>query len=179
MFPQRIALLVAVLALASVAGIDGQQPETPAGQGTTFKSGVDLVRFDVRVVDAAGTPISDLRPEEITITEDGVKRPVVLFQRVTEPAGSYVDDAIRATTSEVSSNTAFPRGHLYILIFDQTHITAGNEQRARVAAEEFIRRRVRPSDRVALFAVPGPGPQLGFTGNKQRAISELLAVRGT
>ncbi len=161
-------------------GTAAQQPQTAApGQTTTFRSGVDLVRFDVRVVDATGKPITDLRPEEITITEDGVKRPVVLFQRVTEPAGSYVDEAIRATTSEVSSNTAFPRGHLYILIFDQEHITPGNEQRARVAAEEFIRRRVRPSDRVALFAVPGPGPQIGFTGNKQRAINELVSIRGT
>jgi VWFA-related protein len=151
-----------------------------AGKGqATFRSGVDLVRFDVRVVDDTGKPVTDLTPEEVEIYEDGKRLPVVLFQRVTEPSGSYVDEAIRATTAEVSSNTAFPRGHLYILIFDQEHITAGNEQRARVAAEEFIRRRVRPSDRVALFAIPGPGPQLGFTANKLRAINELATIRGT
>ena len=179
--PRSLALVVTSMTLAAVAALNAQQPPQPppAAQTPTFKSGVDLVRLDVRVADAAGKPISDLKPEEITITEDGVKRPVVLFQRVTEPAGSYVDEAIKATTSEVSSNTAFPRGHLYILIFDQQHITAGNEQRARVAAEEFIRRRVRPSDRVALYAIPGPGPQLGFTGNKLRAINELASIRGT
>ena len=145
---------------------------------TTFKSGVDLVRFDVRIVDEAGRPITDLRPEEIEIYENGKLLPVVLFQRITEPAESYVDAAIRAVTAEVSSNEAFPRGHLYILIFDQQHITPGNEQRARMAAEQFLRRRVRPSDRVALFAIPGPGPQLGFSADKTRALQELKTIRG-
>ncbi len=149
------------------------------GVAQTFKSGVDLVRFDVRIVDDAGRPITDLRPEEVIIEENGRALPVMLFQRVTEPAESYVDAALRAVTAQVSSNDAFPRGHLYILIFDQQHITPGNEQRARMAAEQFIRRRVRPSDRVALYSVPGPGPQVGFTADKTRALKELVSVRGS
>ncbi|MEX1129074.1 MAG: VWA domain-containing protein [Vicinamibacterales bacterium] len=186
--PRRLSFLLAVVALLGAAGLAAQsaKPEQTAppaqesgGGQVTFRSGVDLVRFDVRVVDGTGKPITDLKPEEVEIYEDGTRLPVVLFQRVTEPSGSYVEEAIRATTAEVSSNTAFPRGHLYILIFDQQHITPGNEQRARRAAEAFIRRRVRPSDRVALFAIPGPGPQLGFTANTLRAIKALESIRGT
>lgn len=144
----------------------------------TFKSGVDLIRFDVRIVDENGKPITDLRQDEIVIEEQGRPLPVSLFQRVTEPAESYVDAALRAVTAQVSSNEAFPRGHQYILIFDQQHITPGNEQRARMAAAQFIRRQVRPSDRVALFGVPGPGPQIGFTADKTRALKELGSIRG-
>ena len=166
----RLLFFAGVL-LASAGGIAAQQP--------TFRSGVDLVRFDVRVVDGTGRPVTDLRPDELEIVEDGAVLPLVLFQRVTEPAESYVDAALRAVTAEVSSNDAFPRGHLFILIFDQQHITPGNEQRARMAAEQFIRRRVRPTDRVALFAIPGPGPQLGFTSDTTRAIQELASIRGS
>src|SRR5690606_41678498 len=102
-----------------------------------------------------------------------------MFQRVSEPADeSYQEEAIRAVTAQVSSNEAFPRGHLYILIFDQQHITAGNEQRARMAAEQFIKTRVRPSDRIALFAVPGPGPQVGFTADTTRVLGQLKSIRG-
>jgi VWFA-related protein len=150
----------------------------PAAAQPTFKSGVDLVRFDVRVVDGSGRPITDIRPEELEIYDGGQLLPIVLFQRVTEPAGSYVDEAIRAVSAEVSSNEAFPRGHLYILIFDQQHISPGNEQRSRQAAEQFIRMRVRPNDRVALYALPGPGPQIGFTVDKIKAIKELASIRG-
>jgi VWFA-related protein len=177
--PRRLVLLLAAVALATATPRASVRVQDEARGQVTFRSGVDLVRFDVRVVDATGKPITDLGADELEIHEDGRPLPIVLFQRVNEPAESYVEDAIRATTAEVSSNTAFPRGHLYILIFDQEHITPGNEQRARRAAEEFIRIRVRPSDRVALFAIPGPGPQLGFTGNKQRAIEALESVRGT
>lgn len=145
----------------------------------TFRSGVDLVRMDIRVVDAAGRPITDLRQDEVIITEDGTSRPALLFQRVTEPSETFVDAATRAVTAEVSTNEGFPRGHLYLLVFDQAHITAGNEQRARMAAEQFIRRHVRPSDRVALFAIPGPGPQIGFTTDRVRVIEELTRVRGS
>ena len=172
------AALAAAMAFGA-AGVTGVTGVTLRAQAqATFKSGVDLVRFDVRVVDANGRPITDIKPEELRIIENGETLPIVLFQRVTEPAESYVDAALRAVTAEVSSNDAFPRGHLYILIFDQQHITAGNEQRARIAAEQFIRMRVRPSDRVALFAVPGPGPQVGFTSDKTRAIAALDTIRG-
>jgi VWFA-related protein len=169
-------LLVAGILLT--VGLSGRaQSQAPAPP--TFKSGVDLVRMDIRVTGSDGRPLTDVRPEEIDVRENGQRLPVVLFQRVTEPAGAYVEEAMRAVSAEVSSNDAFPRGHLYILVFDQQHITAGNEQRARQAAEQFLRVRVRPTDRVALYALPGPGPQIGFTTDKARVINELSAVRGT
>lgn len=144
-----------------------------------FRSGVDLVRLDIRVTDAAGRPITDLRADEVVITERGTDRPILLFQRVTEPAETFVDVAARALTAEVTSNEAFPRGHLYVLVFDQAHITTGNEQRARLAAEQFIRTKVRPADRVAIYAVPGPGARLAFTGDQQRALAALESIRGS
>ena len=165
-----LALLAACVAAS--AGVFAQAQ-------LTFRSGVDLVRMDIRVVDAAGRPITDLRQDEVIITEDGTNRPALVFQRVTEPAETFVEAATRAVTAEVSTNEGFPRGHLYLLVFDQAHITAGNEQRARMAAEQFIRRHVRPSDRVALFAIPGPGPQIGFTSDRVRVIEELARVRGS
>jgi VWFA-related protein len=176
-FVQLRSVLVAAALAAGALPVTARQQ--PANEQPTFKSGVDLVRFDVRVADGTGRPITDLRADEIEVYENGRRLPVVLFQRITEPAGTYVDEAMRAVTAEVSSNEAFPRGHLYILIFDQQHITPGNEQRARMAAEQFLRTRVRPSDRVALFALPGPGPQIDFTTDKLRVINELSSIRGT
>ena len=174
--PLRSLLIAAFL---TVSGLPAGAQPPPGAEQPTFKSGVDLVRFDVRVVDDSGRPIKDLQSDEIEVYEEGKLLPLVLFQRITEPAGSYVDEAMRAVTSEVSSNDAFPRGHLFILIFDQQHITPGNEQRARLAAEQFVRTRVRPNDRVALFALPGPGPQIGFTTDKLRVIEALSGIRGT
>src|SRR6266511_3826254 len=144
-----------------------QAPTHPA-----FRSGVDLVRFDLSVTDDKGKPLPDVRPDEIEILENGKPLPIVLFQRVQEPAGFYTDAAIRAVSAEVTSNDATPRGHLYIFVFDQDHITPGNEQKGRAAAATFIRTRVRASDRLAMFGVPGPGPDLQFTSDTRRALAE-------
>ncbi|PYR60730.1 MAG: hypothetical protein DMF85_04135, partial [Acidobacteria bacterium] len=171
-----VARGAAVLAL-SAFGI--QHSALTAAQQPIFRSGVELVRFDLRVTDADGRPVTDLRPDEVQIVEDGKVRPLLLFQHIQEPAGAYADAAMRAVSAEVTTNRGTPRGHLYMLIFDQQHIAAGNEQIARRAAEAFIRTRVRPSDRVAVFGVPGPGPQIGFTADRTRAIAALSKVHGT
>ncbi|MBP1636383.1 MAG: VWFA-related Acidobacterial domain protein [Acidobacteria bacterium] len=179
---RRAAVLLAFLALpAAVAG----RPQAPSGAGQSqgtpqavFKAGVELVRLDVRVLDADGLPITDLRADEITIREGGADRPVVLFQHVEEPRGTYQEIARRTVGAEVSTNRGAPRGNLFVLAFDQNHIRAGNEQRARLAAERFVRTRLRPGDRVALYALPGPGPQVPFTANRQAVLAGLPEVRG-
>jgi VWFA-related protein len=169
------ALLVFVAGLAPQAPLD----QARGGPPPVFRSGADLVRFDIRVTDGSGRPLTDLRAEEIEIVEDGAARPILLFQHIEEPAGGYTEAAIRSVSAEVSSNRGSPRGHLYILIFDQAHITPGNEQIARRAAESFIKARVRPSDRIAIVGIPGPGPQMGFTSDRTRAVAELQKVIGS
>ena len=142
---------VVVVLLVAAAGAGGLAEQQDAPQ---FRAGVELARLDIEVTDAQGRPIEDLRPEEVEIVEDGQRHPVVFFQHVREPDGSYVDAALRTIGGDVSTNQGAPRGRLYVLVFDQNHITAGNEQRARLAAEQFLRARVRPEDRVALMASP-------------------------
>ena len=171
---KRHAVVVAVLLVAAgVAGLAGQQ-DTPR-----FTAGVELARLDIEVTDAQGRPIEDLRPDEVEIIEDGQRHPVVFFQHIHEPAGSYEDAARRTIGGDVSTNQGAPSGRLYVLVFDQAHITAGSEQRARLAAEQFLRARIRPGDRVALYGLPGPGPQVGFTSDITRVIAELEHISGS
>jgi VWFA-related protein len=170
----RVAPLLLLVAVAGQAA----PPQAPQPPPVVFRSGVELVRLDVRVVDASGRPVKDLRPEEVVITEAGVSRPVVLFQHVAEPSGTYVEVARRTIGAEVSTNQGAPRGHLYVLVFDQNHITPGNEQRVRAAAQRFLDTRVHPGDRVALYALPGPGPQIAFSSNARAVAAELVKIRG-
>ena len=170
-------LLTACLLLLTTAAMARPQPPAPASE-PSFKAGVELARLDVRVIDADGRPVRDLRQDEIEVVEDGERRPVVLFQHIEEPAGSYADVARGTIAGEVSTNRGAARGHLYVLVFDQQHITPGSEQRARLAAQRFLRTRMHPGDRVALYALPGPGPQIGFTADFPRVVASLDRIRG-
>ena len=167
------AVFLAFVALIA-AGAPAQARQSPP----TFKAGVDLVRMDVRITDEAGSPIKDLRADEVIVTDNGRRAPVVFLQHIEEPPGTYDDVARRTIRSEVSTNRGSPRGHLYLLVFDQQHIAPGNEGRARVAAARFLKTRLRPGDRVAVYAIPGPGPQLTFTTDVDKVIAELPKVRG-
>lgn len=155
----------------------GQTP--PAPQTPVFTSGLDLVRMDVRIVGDDGRPLKDVRRDEIEVVDEGTERPILLFQHVEQPDGTYADAALRTIAAEVSTNQGAPRGNLYILAFDQAHIAAGTEQRARRAAAQFLRTRVGPGDRVALYALPGPGPQIDFSSDVAHLLATLPSVRGS
>jgi len=175
------ALIVGVLAAVKATGTPQSTPPAPTQEpaAPVFRTGVDLVRLDVRVTDPSGQPIRDLRADEVRVVEGGDERPILLFQHVEQPIGTYTEVAQRTITSEVSTNQGSPRGHVYVLVFDEAHIAAGNEQRARMAAERFLRTRVRPGDRVALYAIPGPGPSIDFTSDVKEVLDRLISVRGS
>jgi VWFA-related protein len=172
----KCRLLVPILVVAAASPL-AQSTALPE-QAPVFRSGIDLVRVDVRVTDGDGRPISDLRADEVQIKEEGAPRPVVLFQHVAAPRTTYAEAAQRTIGGQVSTNQGSPRGHVYVLVFDESHIRAGHEQRARAAAERFLRTRVRPGDRVALYSLPGPGPHIEFTADVSRVLRELGSVRG-
>jgi VWFA-related protein len=177
----RLTTSAMTIAVSAALWASAPQEARQAGvpQPPVFRSGTDLVRLDIRVTDADGRPVADLRPDEFEITEAGTARPVLFFQHVQEPEGTYLEAARRTIAAEVSTNQGAPRGHVYVLVFDQSHIVAGNEQKARMAAERFLRRQVKPGDRVAAYSVPGPGPSITFTSDVARVIRELMAVRGS
>ena len=168
------ACCMGVGAFALRAGAAPQQ-EQPAA---SFKAGVQLVRLDVRVTDDQGRPVRDLKQSEVQVVEDGQERPVLFFQHVAEPTEPFLEAVKHTVAGEVSTNQGAVRGHLFVMIFDQLHIRIGEEQRARLAAQQFIRTRLRPGDRVAVYGIPGPGPELSFTGDPARAIAALQQVRG-
>jgi VWFA-related protein len=177
------AVAASVATLVASAFVSAQSPQsapssTTAPPQATFRAGVELVRLDLRAVDDHGTPVRDLRASEVRVFEGDTERPVVLFQHIAEPEGTYLEAARRTIGAEVSTNQGSPRGHLYVFVFDQNHITAGNEVRARQAVDKFLKTKVKPGDRVALYALPGPGPQLPFTSNVSIALAELPKVRG-
>ena len=165
-----------VLGLLAAAALAQTPAQPPA---TTFRAGVEIVRLDVRVTDAEGRPVTDLRQDEVELVEEGDPRPVVLFQRIEEPAESFAEVARHTIAGEISTNKGAARGHLYVLIFDQQHLTPGNEQRARQAAQRFVSTQLRPGDRIALYALPGPGPQINFTADARRVGSALDQIHGT
>src|SRR5438067_179379 len=69
-----------------------------AGQVPTFRGGVDLVNLGVTVLDKKGSFITDLKPDEFEVFEDGKKQQVRYF------------------TSGAATDAGGPETHLGLLI---------------------------------------------------------------
>ena len=52
----------------------------------TFRSGIDVVRVDVSVLDSARRPLRGLAQQDFTILVDGVPQPIVAFEPIEIPA---------------------------------------------------------------------------------------------
>ena len=76
-----------VLVLASAAALAAQEAQKPAAPPPaetppTFPAQVEQVIVDVVITDKKGTPIRDLKQEDLTVTEDGVPQQIVSFEAV-------------------------------------------------------------------------------------------------
>lgn len=75
--PVPFALIL--LTAAASALPEQQQPQQTQ---PTVKTNVDEVLLDIVVRDKKGKPITDLKPEEITVTDDGAKQTILSFRQV-------------------------------------------------------------------------------------------------
>jgi hypothetical protein len=142
-------------------------------QQPTFRTGVDLLRMDVSVVDREGRPVGDLRPDDFLVTVDGSPRRVA-FAQFYGP-----DDTPRSTSGgaavSTATNLAAPKGRVLVLAVDVDSIIPGNEKLIFDTAARLVDR-LGPSDAVGLLALPGRGVEV--TRDHDRIRRALSALKG-
>jgi VWFA-related protein len=175
----RLTALVGVLGLAATGLLAGQQPSQPV-----FRTAVDLVQLDVRVVDENGQFVRDLRQDEFRIFEDNVPQSIATFSLVDIPIerSKAVTLAGRRIESDVSSNDDPANGRLYVLVMDDRALAAIDDRQDymlrapsfRAIAREFVEHHVTDNDRVAIVTTSGR-PEVGseFTNNQQRLVAAI------
>ncbi|MGB2715523.1 MAG: VWA domain-containing protein [Vicinamibacterales bacterium] len=169
--------IVMVPTLASVAAglfatmAIAQQPSA-AGR-TRFKAEAEVVAVDVNVLDREGRPIDNLAANDFSVLVDGAPR------RISSAEFVRLAPAAHATAASpyYSSNLDAANGRLVMLVIDQGNISPGRVRGAAESATRFIKR-LSPMDRVALFAIPGPGPQINFTANHSLIQAQLPRIAG-
>ncbi len=129
-------------------------PTPRPDQTPTFPAGVEQVIVDVVVTDKKGVPLTDLKQEDLQITEDGKQQTIVSFEAISVPAAPSTAPPVKP---RVSTNIAREetRGRTFIIVFDDVHLTPQQAHRAKGAVTEFLKNGVREGDRVALIATGG------------------------
>jgi VWFA-related protein len=145
----RRLLAVVCCVTSALCALDAQAPQRPA-----FRSGVDVVTVDVRVIDRQGRPVGDLGPADFVVSVDGRARTVVAAEFVSYSADSVgsrpapASDPTAPAPPVAASDTPSP-GRTIVIVVDEEHIRAGYGKWAGDAAAKFIDR-MHPTDRVGL-----------------------------
>ena len=139
--PKTTLALVAALALA---GRVTAEPQAVA-QKPSFPAETEIVTVDVVVLSRAGEAVPDLRREDFTVSEDGVRQEIVAFEAVHRPAPPPAPRrprpaAAREPALRASSNRGTPgRGPAtFVIVFDELHLDPAEAERARRAVADFL-----------------------------------------
>jgi VWFA-related protein len=142
--------LLASGAVASGAVPPVQEP----GPESIFPSRAEAVTVDVVVVDGEGRPVKGLSRGDFVVKEDGVPRLLVGFQEVTPGAGPSPERG-EATAVATNEDARPERGRVFLVVFDDEHLTALEAGQARAALDKFLDTSVHAGDHVTLVATSG------------------------
>ncbi len=130
---------------------------------TTFKSNSYLVIVDVEATDKSGNPIQNLRKEDFTVTEDGKKQDISIFQfqeltQESEPPEELkLSDELKlpeAPKTELTSPTPgqlhFKDKRLMVFYMDFSSMQIPEQLRAQDAALDYLKKFITKDDLVAI-----------------------------
>jgi VWFA-related protein len=151
---RRPALTAAALAAALASGLP-LPASAQAPPSDVFPAAVEQVTVDVVVVDAKGQPVTGLTADDFTLTDEGRPQRIETFDQVRPTAATTAAPAARRV--RVASNQSAPAdlGRLFVVVFDDLHLSPLNAQRAKAAVASFIDGGTQEGDRVLLLATGG------------------------
>ncbi len=160
------------LATGSLIASARQQQAPPP----TFRGRVDLVSVDVTVLDESRRPVRDLTAADFTVTEDGKRRPIVVFSRVDLPPPPAGGSAAwtRTVASDISSNDVPGEGRLVVIVFDWS-ILFETQQAARQIARAAVEQ-LAPGDLASIVftsAYANGGVPQNFTADRERLLRAI------
>ena len=174
--------LAVLLVVSAGVVLTGQTPApAPQSQQPTFKLRVDYVEVDVVVSDRQGNLLRDLKKEDFQILEDGKAQAITNFSLVDIPIERY-DRPLFATAPiepDVKTNERPFDGRVYVMVIDDLHTRFGRSQRVKIAAKQFIERRLGANDLMAIVHTAG-ATDVGqeFTTNKRLLLAAVDKTQG-
>src|SRR6266851_24919 len=175
----RLLNLLAISALfLSFIPVPAQQKKETnksADDDDVIKVTANLVSLDVIVKDKKGKAITDLKPEDFTVFENGVPQKIQFFDSTLTSDGEAGQPITAAGSTEPKPRTpsGFPR-NIIALVLDGQSTEAANLKHVREGMVKYIRERISDSDSVALFSI-SRGLQLlqAFTQDKAKLIAAV------
>ncbi len=168
--------------VAALAGMTLLAQQTPPQQPPIFRSGANLVRVDVTVLDHQGLPVTSLTADDFEVEEDGVPQAVQTFKFVSAdgqpPAGDDTSLAIRSP-QHAAAEAARDEVRVFLIFWDEYHIGRfASAIQARKALDTFVGSAFSPTDLVALMDPLLPTDAIRFTRDHRGLLPVIHKLEG-
>ena len=184
----RHLTLFALLALMVGAGgfARAQTPQPPPLPGSsapaaqqppiTFRAEVNYVEVDARVLDQNGKFITDLKPSDFQVFEDGQAQKITAFSLVNIPVERAERPlfASKPIEPDVRTNLEGADGRIYLLVLDDLHTSALRSQRTKAAARLFIEKYIGANDTAAVVYTGGRSDASQDFTNSRRLLLQAV-----
>jgi VWFA-related protein len=174
-------LVTCALFLAAIAVHSQDKKQSKSAEDDVVKINSNLVSLDVIVKDKKGKAITDLKPEDFTVSENGVPQKIEFFDSTLTSSSEAGQPTAATGSPEPKPRTpnGFPR-NIIALVLDGQSTELGNLKHVREGITKYIRERISDDDSVALFAISGDLQLLQpFTQDKAKLISAVENAYGS
>jgi VWFA-related protein len=182
-----ISLAAAGLALVAGAAVLAAQAAPAAPQGAaqqpTFRVAVDLVTTDVIVRDQRDQFVSDIKPEEFEVLEDGVKQNIVSLVlthggrvfNVQAPPPAAAPEGIILPAARPTNDAA---GRVFLIFIDDLHLDFRLTPRTRDLMQKMLRDLVHDGDMFGIVSTGTSSISEQLTYDRQVLESAVSRVTG-
>jgi VWFA-related protein len=173
MFACLSPLITSALLLAAVPVKSQDKKQPTSAEQDIIKVTSNLVNLDVIVRDKKGKAITDLKPEDFTISENGVPQKIEFFDSALTSDNEAAQPTTSSTEPKPQTPTGLPR-NIIALVLEGQSTEQSNLKHVREGVVKYIRERISNTDSVALFSISG-GLQFlqPFTQDKAKLIAAV------
>ncbi len=175
-------------ALIAVFALSGQQappaPSVPPSSEPTLRITVTLVQVDTVVTDSKGKHVTDLKPEDFELRQDGKVQKITHFSYINTSSGRAV---VQKQKQQVNKNApplppvpmrAAQVKRTIALVVDDLGLSFESMAQVRQALKKYVDEQVQPGDLVAIIRTGGGmGSLQQFTSEKRMLYAAIEKLR--
>ena len=182
---QLLTFSLFLLSLLSLT-ISAQQPsETPpVDDKESIKISTTLIQVDVTVTDKDGKIVTDLKPEDFEVYENGKKQPITNFSfiSVNKPAEKTNPQPVKPEKNAVPIPPVRLKSEqvrrTYALVVDDLGLNFGNVNWVQQALKKFVNEQMLEGDLVAIIRTgSGIGALQSFTSDKRQLLAAIDKIK--
>jgi len=157
----------------------GQQPPAEQ-QPPTFRTGTNLVRVDVSVIDGRGEPVTSLTADDFEVRDDGLPQTITSFKLVAASGQPADEQSLEIRNPQhAAAEAAKDEVRVFLVFWDEYHISPYiTATRARDGLTHALLSAFGPTDLVALMDPLTTLDALRFTRDRRQLANQAHTLQG-